>query len=228
MASQGAKMAQRLKAVGGGKCINNKCAKVHDAKVRDVMHKVLYNIQEQFPEKHFELKNTILQKNISEKINETYTPSNSRSSIRPDGGILYMDGHPILSTEAKKQGTNNEREKNGKKKQAMGNAIERAHKNWNEIKNLYSPYLFTSYLLFGYGCDFVEGSSIPDRLSAMTEYDTFNTLHIKDEIIKKNINGIQLVERRKKASVFLREQPFEEMFIYEKCMEAVKIVINLL
>ena len=228
MASQGAKMAQRLKAVGGGKCINNKCAKVHDAKVRDVMHKVLYNIQEQFPEKHFELKNTILQKNISEKINETYTPSNSRSSIRPDGGILYMDGHPILYTEAKKQVTNNEREKNGKKKQAMGNAIERAHKNWNEIKNLYSPYLFTSYLLFGYGCDFAEGSSIVDRLSAMTDYDTFNTLHIKDEIVNVKIDGKELNERRKKASVFLQEEAFTDEFIYNKCMEAIDIVIDII
>ena len=89
-------------------------------------------------------------------------------------------------------------------------------------------YPFTSYLLFAYGCDFVNGSSIIDRLSAMTYYDSFNTLHIKDEITEKNINGEQLRERRKKASVFLQEQPFEETFIYEKCMDAIKIVMDLI
>ena len=228
MVSQGDKLSQRHLRDGGGKNINNECAKAHDVKVRNVMSRVLSIIQAMFPERQFELKAVILQKNISGNINSKYQPSNPKSSIRPDGGVLFMDGIPILSIEAKKQGTNSEREKGGKKKQAMGNAIERAHKNYNEIKNMQDKYLFTSYLLFAYGCDFVNGSSIIDRLSAMTYYDSFNTLHIKDEITEKNINGEQLRERRKKASVFLQEQPFEETFIYEKCMDAIKIVMDLI
>ena len=228
MGSQGDKLSQRHLRDGGGKNINNECAKAHDVKVRYVMSRVLSIIQAMFPERHFELKAVILQKNISGNINSKYQPSNPKSSIRPDGGVLFMDGIPILSIEAKKQGTNSERERGGKKKQAMGNAIERAHKNYNEIKNMQDKYPFTSYLLFAYGCDFVNGSSIIDRLSAMTYYDSFNTLHIKDEITEKNINGEQLRERRKKASVFLQEQPFEETFIYEKCMDAIKIVMDLI
>ncbi len=228
MLSQGTKLSQRHIRDGGGKNINNECAKSHDTKVRDVMQKVLLNIQEKFPKKYFELKPVILQKNISRCFNSKYKPSNPKSSIRPDGGVLFMDGIPILSTEAKKQGTNSERKKDGKKKQAMGNAIERAHKNYNEIKNLQDDYLFTSYLLFGYGCDFEKGSSIVDRLSAMTYYDSFNTLHIKDEIVEKTIDGKHFIERRKKASVFIQEQPFEENFIYEKCMEAISIVIDMI
>jgi len=54
------------------------------------------------------------------------------SSIRPDGGILYIEGrqgdpisYPILIAEAKNQGTNDMRLQEGLPKQAKGNAIER-------------------------------------------------------------------------------------------------------
>lgn len=228
MLSQGSKLSQRHLRDGGGKIINNPSAKKHDVKVRDVMKKVFTDLQEKYPQRKFELKTIISQSSISSHINPIYSPSNSKSSIRPDGGVLFMDGIPILSTEAKKQGTNSDRKKDGKGKQAMGNAIERAHKNYNELKNLQYPYLFTSYLLFGYGCDFAPGSSIVDRLSAMTYYDSFNTLHIKDEIVETTINDIKLTERRKKASVFLQEEPFEERFIYDKSMEAIEIVLSLI
>ena len=228
MLSQGAKLSQRHLRDGGGKIINNALAKQHDVKVRDVMRKVFMDIQKKYPERKFELKSVIPQSSISSQINPSYTPSNPKSSIRPDGGVLYMDGIPILSTEAKKQGTNSDRKKDGKGKQAMGNAIERAHKNYNELKNLQNPYLFTSYILFGYGCDFAPGSSIVDRLSAMTYYDSFNTLHIKDEIVETTIGGIKLTERRKKASVFLQEEPFDEIFIYDKSMEAIEIVLSIM
>ena len=62
----------------------------------------------------------------------------------------------------------------------------------------------------------------------MTYYDSFNTLHIKDEIIESTIGEIKLTERRKKASVFLQEEPFEEKFIYDKSMEAIEIVLSLI
>lgn len=58
------------------------------------------------------------------------------SSIRPDGGILYIQGkpgdkltYPILIAEVKNQGTNVLRAKEGLPKQAKGNAIERLGKN---------------------------------------------------------------------------------------------------
>ena len=37
----------------------------------------------------------------------------------------------------------------------------------------------------------------------------------------------ELIERHKKASVFLQVQPFTFQFMYEKCMEAIDIVISL-
>lgn len=58
------------------------------------------------------------------------------SSIRPDGGILYIRGksgdeltYPILIAEVKNQGTNELRIAEGLPRQARGNAIERLGKN---------------------------------------------------------------------------------------------------
>jgi len=105
---------------------------------------------------------------------------------------------PILISEAKKQGTNNilraieemydwnysderiadevgwkvERVtkviKDAKFKQARGNAIERAFKNWAEFQIYLENYDYFPYLIFASGCDFEKGSTIPDRMDSMT------------------------------------------------------------
>jgi hypothetical protein len=61
----------------------------------------------------------------------------------------------------------------------------------------------------------------------MTYYDSFNTLHIKDTIIEKNIGNLKLIERNKRASVFIQVMPYTFDFIYGKCLEAVNTVISL-
>jgi hypothetical protein len=227
METQGDKLSNRHIRDGGGKSINTEEAKQHDVKVRDVMIQLHSYLVEKYPGHIFIIKNTIKQTEISKNINPKYQSSNIKSTIRPDGGILYMDGEPILSTEAKKQGTNNKRCEEGKKPQAMGNAIERAHKNHNELKNLFDPFPYYPYIVFCYGCDFRQGSSIIDRLSAMTYYDSFNTLHIKDTIVEKTMGSMVLIERYKKASVFVQEEPYTFKYIYDKCLEAVEIVLSL-
>lgn len=227
MSSQGDKLSQRQIRDGGGKSINTQEAKIHDVKVKDVMEKVFQELQIKYPDQRFSLRKTILQSEIANQFNSHFHSSNPKSSIKPDGGILFLnDTIPLLSTEAKKQGTNQKRCEQGLKKQVMGNAIERAHKNYNEMKNLFDPYPYTGYILFGYGCDFQEGSSIIDRLNAMTYYDTFNTLHIKDTIKQQKIYGLNLIERHKKASVFLQVEPFTFDFLYHKTMEAAEISLS--
>ena len=227
MTTQGDKLSKRHTRDGGGKSINTEEAKIHDVKVKDVMEKVFHDLQLKYPDQRFTLRKTILQSEIASIFNPHFQSSNSKSTIKPDGGILFLnDNIPILSTEAKKQGTNHTRCEKGLKKQAMGNAIERAHKNYNEIKNLFDPYPYTGYILFGYGCDFQQGSSIVDRLNAMTFYDRFNVLHIKDTIKQQKINGLHLIERHKKASVFLQVAPFTFDFLYHKTMEAAEIALS--
>ena len=227
MSSQSELLSKRHTRDGGGKSINTDEAKIHDVKVRDVMIKLHQDLMKMYPEKKFRLESNLKQGIIAQRFNPHYTSSNPKSTIRPDGGILYMDDEPILSTEAKKQGTNAKRCERGLKSQAMGNAIERAHKNYSELKNLFDPYPYYPYLVFCYGCDFQKGSSIVDRLSSMTYYDSFNTLHIKDTIFEKSVGSLRLIERHKKASVFLQVMPYTFDFIYEKCLETVQIVISL-
>ena len=226
---QSSQLRERQSRDGGGKSINTNEAKSHDVKVRDVMKKILKHCQLTYPDKSWSLLTNYQQITIASSINPNYKPQNIKSSIRPDGGILCMNNIPVLVTEAKKQGTNTLREKEGKPKQAQGNAIERAHKNYNELKNIFDNYPFFPYLIFAYGCDFCTGSSIIDRCAAMTYYDSYNTLHVKDTIIQKKIHGnIQITERHKKTSIFIQEEPFSEDFIFEKSMETIQLVMDLL
>jgi len=80
-------------------------------------------------------------KDIVRELEHTYPDTDfhyhfDSTSIRPDGGILYIQGqpeddltYPILIAEVKNQGTNELRLKEGLPKQAKGNAIERLGKN---------------------------------------------------------------------------------------------------
>ncbi|ECR3383320.1 hypothetical protein F1P91_03320 [Campylobacter jejuni] len=75
------------------------------------------------------------------KIRAEFDSSFFENKIKPDGGVLFLRKKDdrkfkkiLLITEAKRQGTNDIRTKQGKNKQATGNAIERLGKklNWNK------------------------------------------------------------------------------------------------
>lgn len=79
-------------------------------------------------------------------------------TIIPDGGILYLvknkEKFPLVIAEIKRQGTNKERLKEGKAKQATGNAIERLGKNLIGIRTMMNYEEITPFVCFGWGCDF--------------------------------------------------------------------------
>ncbi|MBV6522446.1 MAG: hypothetical protein MNPFHGCM_02594 [Gemmatimonadaceae bacterium] len=111
-----------------------------------------------------------------------------RSSIRPDGGILYMQGppadklsYPILIAEVKNQGTNDLRASEALPKQAKGNAIEPLGKNLIGLRTALMRESIFPFICFGYGCDFEEGSSILDRVSTMAMFGKLNTTHLYNE-----------------------------------------------
>ena len=111
-----------------------------------------------------------------------------RSSIRPDGGILYLEGrpgdtmtYPILISEVKNQGTNDLRAKEGLPKQAKGNAIERLGKNLIGLRTALMRESIFPFVCFGYGCDFEEDSSILDRVSTMAMFGRLNTTYLYNE-----------------------------------------------
>lgn len=110
------------------------------------------------------------------------------SSIRPDGGILYIQGpdddeisYPILISEVKNQGTNDLRAEEGLPKQAKGNAIERLGKNLIGLRTALMRESIFPFVCFGYGCDFESDSSILDRVSTMAMFGKLNTTYLHNE-----------------------------------------------
>lgn len=191
---------------GGGRTIFNESAKSFETNLFSVVGEVQRELSQKYPDYAFIMQKRLSKQEVAEKLGrKNYIPENSKSFINPDGGILYAvkngKKYAILISEAKKQGTNDERLKEGKKKQSLGNAIERAHKNYNEFclycKDL--PYL--PYVMFAFGCDFFEGSSINDRLDAMTDY------------LPRNVN---YVGKEKVATIFIRKDEFTKQEMYDR------------
>jgi type II restriction enzyme len=147
---------------------------------------------------------------IVEELQESYPEvdfhyHSKKSSIRPDGGILCMKpinptpiSYPILISEAKNQGTNDLRLKEGKTKQAKGNAIERLGKNVIGLRTALMRESIFPFVCFGYGCDFAEDSSILDRVTTIAMFGHLNTTYLHD----------QEAGRFDRGSFYFREQPW--------------------
>jgi type II restriction enzyme len=130
-------------------------------------------------------------KDIVKKLKEIYPDVDfdynfESSSMRPDGGILYIimkDGQkfPILIAEMKNQGTNDLRIKEGKKKQAKGNAIERLGKNVIGFRTALLNESIFPFVCFGDGCDFAKDSSILDRVITISMFGKLNKIRVHNE-----------------------------------------------
>lgn len=112
---------------------------------------------------------------------EFATPG-TKSHMKPDGGITYIvdkkgNRYPLLIAEVKNQGTNDARAKEGLKKQPMGNAVERLGKNVIALRTYMMTENIFPFVCFGDGCDFEEGSTILDRVSAIGMFGTLNADH---------------------------------------------------
>ncbi len=132
-----------------------------------MLHKIVAHLAKHFPEVEF-------------------TCHFQSTSVRPDGGIVWLianDGErfPILISEVKNQGTNDLRKKEGKDKQAKGNAIERLGKNVIAFRAALGSESIFPFVCFGYGCDFEPDSSILDRVSSVAIFAKLNTTHLHAE-----------------------------------------------
>jgi type II restriction enzyme len=132
-------------------------------------------------------------KDIVRELQHTYPDTDfhyhfDTSSIRPDGGILYMQGppgdpltYPILIAEVKNQGTNELRLDEGLPKQAKGNAIERLGKNLIGLRAALMREAIFPFVCFGYGCDFASDSSILDRVTTMAMFGHLNKTYLHNQ-----------------------------------------------
>lgn len=115
------------------------------------------------------------------------------SSMRPDGGILYLldkrsNRFPILIAEKKNQGTNDLRAEEGKQKQAKGNAIERLGKNVIGFRTALLNESIFPFICFGDGCDFSDDSSILDRVVTIAMFGKLNVEYLHNSGPNREFN----------------------------------------
>jgi type II restriction enzyme len=172
-----------------GTVINNTSEK-REGKAAMALGKVMLHIINKFGVK-LEHESNMYLKDIVNKL-KIYFPdvdfsyNFDTSSMRPDGGILFIvtrneQKYPILITEVKNQGTNDLRLKEGKKKQAKGNAIERLGKNVIGFRVALLNESIFPFVCFGDGCDFAQDSSILDRVITISMFGKLNISRIHNE-----------------------------------------------
>ena len=85
---------------------------------------------------------------------------------------------PVLISEVKNQGTNDQRRREGLPRQARGNAIERLGKNVIGLRTALMRESIFPFVCFGYGCDFEEDSSILDRVTTIAMFGSLNKTYL--------------------------------------------------
>ena len=145
--------------------------------------------------------------------------------MQPDGGFMWIEewgDDPrrfVLVAEAKRQGTNDQRKKEKKKKQSRGNAIERLGKNMRGIDALFLGEKITPFVCYGEGCDFdPDSSSIIDRVATLNGFFPLNETHVD----KIQIEGDTL----KPTSLYFREKPWTPDEMYGPLMDVARQAIT--
>lgn len=164
------KQHEKSKGVEG---IFGTSAQQHDNSVNAVSKITFKFLEKNFPNLEFRYRKKISKREINQKLNNVddrlgVTLFVENSSIKPDGGIIEVKDDEnrwriILVSEAKHQGKDIENISKGilvgknKDQDIMvaGNAIERSHKNINEIRNIMVDEKHFPYVLFLQGSNFL-------------------------------------------------------------------------
>jgi type II restriction enzyme len=170
-------------------------AQKHDTSVHDFSKTVFEKLINEFSELTFRFRDRIEKKEINEKLNKVdsrlgVTIFVEKAAIKPDGGIIEVmdkDGRwrIVLVCEAKHQGKDIDNIRKGvlvgknKDQELMvaGNAIERSHKNINEIRNFMIDEKHFPYILFLQGSNFLTEPIIilrPDGKETTLKHDVGN------------------------------------------------------
>lgn len=181
-------------------------AQLHDLEVSNISHFAIDSLKKEFPQLSFRYRQSISKKEINEslhKIDEELgqTLFVADSKIKPDGGIIEVkddngNWRVILVSEAKHQGKDIENIKQGKlvgksadqDLMVAGNAIERAHKNIEEIANFMLSESYFPYVLFLEGSNFLtENVTVmrPDGRNVTLIYNS-GTLNRLDRLTAAN------------------------------------------
>lgn len=203
----------------------NEKSKLDDKAVYRAMENVILYLRERFDfEKEYSVYELIFEKTL--RVEDMLAHIKRRGNrmefdydyidreIVPDGGVLFLmrresgEKLPLLFAEIKRQGTNDAREKEGKKRQAVGNAIERLGKNLTGIRAMMNQDKVTPFVCFGWGCDFApEEKTVLSKVSMLNEFYPLNRTYVFKRDGSADHNAYAPV------SMYFREEPWtvEEM-----------------
>lgn len=192
----------------------NEKSKLQDKALGRVVLRTIERLLEEFPGIRLRHRPTWMLTDIVNSL-RVYFPDvdfhsyNSRSHMRPDGGILRIidaEGktYPILIGEMKSQGTNDLRQQEGKERQSQGNAIERLGKNVIGFRTAMLSENIFPFVCFGNGCDFEGNSSIKDRVVTIAMFGSLNKTYLHEQR-----------ELFNRGSFYFRVEPWTEDEMFE-------------
>lgn len=243
--------AQHIEA-GGVVGIFGADARKHDASVKEVAKGILVLLIKEFPNLTFRLRTSIRKDEIHKKLNQLdsrlgiklFAPN---AKIRPDGAVIMVqdkksDWRVILVGESKHQGNDHVNIPVGKRTKKMeakgqyimpaGNAIERVHKNIQEMRNFMLGESHFPYVVFLQGSNFgierfvpkwPDGTEIPidpsdscvsriDRVTAANYGMEINRDYCKNLILGKSQTMLQVASIYAQCEHFTAEKMFEVLW----------------
>ena len=155
--------------------LKNTTSKFQEKDMTVAVDSTLNWLRNKYPQYDFEWQKKITLKTIYKTLKKQYGLKNvylegvkETTFLTPDGGFIYVIiggvKYFLLIGEQKTQGTNDKRLSEGKKRQALGNAVERVAKNLNALDLLFKKEDILSFVAFFQGCDFNDFETIPDRV----------------------------------------------------------------
>lgn len=207
--------------------VKNSASKIMDKSIDVAMSAVINELIQKYPQLRFVHEKSMKLTDIISALSNQY-PKLARhfskvlatSFIKPDGGFLFAENSRgelrlILVAEVKRQGTNDKRLAEGKKKQAKGNAIERLGKNLIGIRTVFKNEGILPFVCFGSGIDFHEESSIIDRVITMNEFFPLNKVFVEKDFLPFE-----------PVSMLFKEQEWTADEMAEKMLEVANRAIN--
>jgi type II restriction enzyme len=205
----------------GPKEIFGESAQKHDTSVNDFSKTVFETLKKDFPNLEFRFRDSLQKKEINEKLKAVdsrlgVTIFVEKAEIRPDGGVIEVKDKEgkwriVLVCEAKHQGKDIENISKGilvgkNKDQVLmvaGNAIERSHKNINEIRNIMIDEKHFPYILFLQGSNF------------LTEPITVTRPDGTETTLKHDVGSLNRIDRLTAAnySLPINQNSCENIFI---------------
>ncbi len=237
---QASRLTEQQIRGGGPREIFGEVARVHDDAVADASEATFNLLGKTYTELTFRMRASIAKSEINSRLKSLdprlgETLFVKEASIKPDGGLIEVldksgNWRIILVSEAKHQGKDVENIKAGilvgknKDQDLMvaGNAIERVHKNINEIRNAMLGELHFPYVVFIQGSNFAtstfevlrpDGRAVTishdkgnmnriDRVSAANYCMKINENHCKNIILEEDEKKIML----QAASIYARSE----------------------